>query len=113
VVAVDDVTTLTFLASERVPFDGRAERTGPVGTRVLASGDQIGAAVTTRIDVSAFVDPKLRATPAHRSQNPIDPSMFPEAIVREMFGAEYFIQVLPERELSTSLLSEQAADAGP
>jgi hypothetical protein len=32
--------------------------------------------------------------------------MFPEAILREMFGVEYFIQVLPERELGTSLLDD-------
>jgi len=32
--------------------------------------------------------------------------MFPEAILREMFGVEYFIQVLPERELGTSLLED-------
>jgi hypothetical protein len=32
--------------------------------------------------------------------------MFPDPILREMFGVEYFIQVLPERELNTSLLDE-------
>jgi hypothetical protein len=32
--------------------------------------------------------------------------MFPEPILREMFGVEYFIQVLPERELHTSLHDE-------
>jgi LmbE family N-acetylglucosaminyl deacetylase len=106
VVALDDVTSLTFLASDRVPFDGRGEPTELVGTRLLPSGDQIDAAVTTRIDVSAFVDHKIRATAAHRSQYPIDPSMFPDSILREMFGVEYFIQVLPERELDTSLLGE-------
>jgi hypothetical protein len=30
--------------------------------------------------------------------------MFPDSILQEMFGVEYFIQVLPERELDTSLL---------
>ena len=104
VVAVDDVTSLTFLAADRVPFDARGGHPELLGTRVLPSGDQIDAAVTTRIDVSGFVDQKIRATAAHRSQYPIDPSMFPESILREMFGAEYFIQVLPERELGTSLL---------
>jgi LmbE family N-acetylglucosaminyl deacetylase len=106
VVALDDVTSLTFLASGRVPFDAREGSTDPSGTRLLASGDQIAAGVTTRIDVSAFVDHKMRATAAHRTQYPIDPSMFPESIVQEMFGVEYFIQVLPERDLDTSLLGE-------
>ena len=65
------------------------------------------ATVTTRIDVSDFVDHKIRATAAHRSQYPIDPGMFPDSILRELFGAEYFVQVLPERELGTSLLDDQ------
>jgi LmbE family N-acetylglucosaminyl deacetylase len=74
---------------------------------VLPSGDRIDAAVTTCIDVSDFVGHKVRATAAHRSQYPIDPGMFPESILREMFGVEYFIQVLPERELGTSLFDDQ------
>ena len=103
---MDDVTSLTFSASEPVPIDGRAERAQLVRTRSLPSGDQIDARVSTCIDVSDFVGHKIRATAAHRSQYPIDPSMFPDPILREMFGVEYFIQVLPERELDTSLLDE-------
>ena len=103
VVAVDDVTSLTFVASQPVPFDGRVEQSQHLRTRSLPSGDEIDARVTTCIDVSDFVGHKIRATAAHRSQYPIDPQMFPDHILREMFGAEYFIQVLPERELHTSL----------
>jgi len=106
VVAVDDVTCLTFLASQRVAFDGREGRTELLGTRLLPSGDQIDARVTTGIDVSAFVHHKARAMAAHRSQYPIDADMFPVSILREMFGAEYFIQVLPKRALDTSLLDD-------
>ena len=106
VVAVDDVTSLTFATGVPDPFYGRGAQTQLLPTRKLASGDEIDARVSTRIDVSDFVDHKIRATAAHRSQYPIDPSMFPESILREMFGAEYFIQVLPERELDTSLLDE-------
>jgi LmbE family N-acetylglucosaminyl deacetylase len=106
VVAVDDVTSLTFLSSEPVPHDGRAEPAQHLRTRSLPSGDQIDARVSTCIDVSDFVGHKIRATAAHRSQYPIDPGMFPDSILREMFGVEYFIQVLPERALHTSLLDE-------
>ena len=106
VVAVDDVTSLTFLAAEFVPQDGRAEQARHFRTRSLPSGDQIDAQVSTGIDVSDFVGHKIRATAAHRSQYPIDPSMFPDPILREMFGVEYFTRVLPERELDTSLLDE-------
>jgi hypothetical protein len=106
VVALDDVTSLTFVASERVAFDGRGAPTESPAMRSLPSGDQVDASVSTGIDVSGFVHHKVRATAAHRSQYPITPSMFPEPILREMFGAEYFIQVLPQRDLDTSLVDE-------
>ncbi len=106
VVAVDDVTSLTFMASEAVGIDGRPEQGRPQVTRSLPSGEQVDARVSTRIDVSDFVGHKIRATASHRSQYPIDPSMFPDPLLHEMFGLEYFIQVLPERELNASLLDE-------
>ena len=105
-VAVDDVTCLTFSASEPVPLDGRAEQAQLLRSRSLPSGDQVDARVSTCIDVSDFVGHKIRATAAHRTQYPIDPSMFPDPMLREMFGVEYFTRVLPERELDTSLLDE-------
>ena len=104
VVALDDVTCLRFLAADRVAFDERLTPGEEPRTRLLASGDRVDTGVTTRIDVSGFVDRKIRAVAAHRSQYPIDPSMFPDPILRELFGVEYFVQVLPERELGTSLL---------
>jgi LmbE family N-acetylglucosaminyl deacetylase len=106
VVAVDDVTSLTFSASEPFRFEGRGEQAQLLRTRSLPSGDQIDARVSACIDVSDFVGHKIRATAAHRSQYPIDARMFPDPILREMFGVEYFIQVLPERELHASLLDE-------
>jgi LmbE family N-acetylglucosaminyl deacetylase len=106
VVAVDDVTSLTFLASEPAPIDGHGEEARLLRKRSLPSGDQIDARVSTCIDVSDFVGHKIRATAAHRSQYPIDPGMFPDALLREMFGVEYFIQVLPEPTLRTSLLDD-------
>jgi LmbE family N-acetylglucosaminyl deacetylase len=106
VVAVEDVTCLTFSATDRFPGDGRTEPGPRTVTRSLPSGDQIDASVSTCIDVSNFVSHKIRATAAHRTQYPIDPSMFPDPILREMFGVEYFTQVLPERELRTSLLED-------
>jgi Cyclic nucleotide-binding domain len=106
VVAVDDVTCLTFSASERVHIEGRAGQAEVLVSRSLPSGDLIDASVSTCIDVADFVGHKMRATAAHRTQYPIDPSMFPDGMLREMFGVEYFTQVLPERELHTSLLEE-------
>jgi LmbE family N-acetylglucosaminyl deacetylase len=105
VVAVDDVTSLTFVASETVPIDGRPEQ-ALLATRSHPAGDLVDPSVTTRIDVSAFVGHKIRATAAHRTQYPIDPSMFPDRMLQDMFGVEYFVKVLPERELDTSLLDD-------
>jgi LmbE family N-acetylglucosaminyl deacetylase len=106
VVAVDDVTSLTFMAAGPPSVDRQRDDATPLLTRSLPSGDRIDARVSTCIDVSDFVGAKIRATAAHRSQYPIDPAMFPDAILREMFGVEYFVQVLPERELDTSLLDD-------
>lgn len=110
VVAADDVTTLTFSTSAPVGVDGSGGRVQLVHTRLLPSGDRIDARVDTCVDVSDFVGHKIRATAAHRSQYPIDPSMFPQDMLREMFGVEYFIQVLPEREFRVSLLEDEAGD---
>lgn len=106
VVAVEDVTTLTFSATD--PFGGERGLggTGHDRLRTLPSGDRIDARVDTCVDVSAFLDQKMRAVAAHRSQYPIDPDAFPPRTLREMFGMEYFLQVLPERELRTSLLGD-------
>jgi LmbE family N-acetylglucosaminyl deacetylase len=109
VVAVDDVTSLTFLAAEDAPVGGPLGEDELLRTRSLPSGDQIDARVSTCIDVSDFVGHKIRATAAHRTQYPIDPGMFPDSILREMFGVEYFVRVLPERELETSLFDELGA----
>jgi LmbE family N-acetylglucosaminyl deacetylase len=106
VVALDDVTSLTFLAAAPFSVGGHQEQPVPLLTRTLPSGDRIDARVSTRIDVSDFVGHKIRATAAHRSQYPIDPTMFPDSILREMFGVEYFVQVLPERDLDASLLED-------
>jgi LmbE family N-acetylglucosaminyl deacetylase len=106
VVAMDDVTSLTFSASEPLSAASRGDQALQARTRILPSGDQIDARVTTCIDVSDFVGHKIRAMAAHRSQYPIDPAMFPDSILREMFGAEYFVQVFPEPELRTSLFGD-------
>jgi hypothetical protein len=106
VVAVDDVTSLTFTAPGAVPQDGRAEQPRPRAARSLSSADRVDVGVSTCIDVSAFVGHKIRAAAAHRSQYPIDPRMFPDLILQELFGLEYFVRVLPERVLGTSLLDD-------
>jgi LmbE family N-acetylglucosaminyl deacetylase len=108
VVAADDVTTLTFSTSAAIGVDGPGAQVQLLHTRALPSGDRIDARVDTCVDVSDYVGHKIRATAAHRSQYPIDPSMFPPDMLREMFGLEYFIQILPEREFRVSLFEDEA-----
>jgi signal-transduction protein with cAMP-binding, CBS, and nucleotidyltransferase domain len=110
VVAVEDVTTLTFSTSAPIAVEEPRTRGQMPRTRSLPSGHRIDAMVDTCIDVSDFVDHKIRATSAHRSQYPIDPALFPRDILQEMFGVEYFLQVLPERELRASLLADETTE---
>ena len=42
-------------------------------------------------DVSGQVKCKVEALSAYRSQFPLEPDMFPEFLLREMFGREYFV----------------------
>jgi len=105
VVAADDVTTLTF--SPSAPVDQSPVEIQLLQTRSLPSGDRIDAGVDTCVDVSDFVGHKIRAAAAHRSQYPIDPTLFPRKVLQEMFGAEYFTQILPERRLRESLLDDE------
>lgn len=108
VVAADDVTTLTFSASAPITVDDSPAEAQLLTTRSLPTGDRVDVRVDTCIDVSDFVDHKIRATAAHRSQYPIDAALFPQDILQEMFGVEYFIRVLPERALRMSLLDDEA-----
>ena len=65
--------------------------------------DWPGEQPTIAIDVSAQVDQKIRAIAAHRSQFPIEPELFPQTMLDEMLGREYFVRVLPPQELGTEL----------
>ena len=38
---------------------------------------------------------KVGALSAYRSQFPLEPGMFPEFLLQEMFGCEYFVAVPP------------------
>ena len=103
VIAVDAVTCLVFSPAAPTAFGGR----GPGAT--LTDGDAAGPAAwpgpqpTTAIDVTAHVDQKVRAIAAHRSQFPIEADLFPQAMLQEMLGREYFVRILPPREVSAEL----------
>jgi LmbE family N-acetylglucosaminyl deacetylase len=76
----------------------------PGANRVAPAEPQHGA--TTVIDVRAQVERKVAAIAAHRSQYPFEPGMFPAEMLRDMFGKEYFVRVLPPPEPETDLLAD-------
>ena len=109
VIAVDNVTCLTFSLARPAAFAGRgpgARLVGPglVGRDMEALEETELAGATTCIDVRAYVDRKVAAVAAHRSQYPIEPAMFPPEMLEEMFGREWFVRVLPPVELETDLM---------
>ena len=106
VVALDDVTTLTFSTPTPILTDEPAAHPQHNVARSLATEDSTDDGASMRIDVSEFVGHKVRAAAAHRSQYPIDPNIFPDPMLREMFGVEYFVPVWHKPELNTSLLEE-------
>lgn len=105
VVAVEPVTCLVLSSDEPTLYEGKGE-----DAHLVSSGGDVGVGgiaddaqgATTVIDVSAYVDRKIRAIAAHRTQFPIDPDMFPPSMLRDMFGREFFTRVYP---VETDLLA--------
>ncbi|HEX2192553.1 MAG TPA: PIG-L family deacetylase [Acidimicrobiales bacterium] len=103
VVAVDAVTCLVLSPTAPTQFAGRGRDARFTGVPVNAA-DGVGPAATTVIDVSEQVDRKVAAIAAHRTQFPIDPTMFPASMLRDMFGTEHFVRVHPPPRPETELL---------
>ncbi len=57
--------------------------------------------------MSAYVERKIAAIAAHRTQCPLAPDMLPLAMLQEIMGREYFVRVAPARELETELLARR------
>jgi LmbE family N-acetylglucosaminyl deacetylase len=104
VVAVESTTCLVFSPRQPTNFAGRGEDAALVGEMpgAVENLEDIGT-VSTRIDVSEHIAPKLQAMAAHRSQYVFDPDMLPLSIMQELFGQEYFVRVYPRRELAAEL----------
>ena len=110
VVALEPVTCLVFSADGPTLFEGRGSAArlvggaGGGGSESGRGGDPDPSGATTVIDVSDFVDHKIAAIAAHRTQFPIEPSMFPPQMLQDMFGREYFVRVFPPVGVDTELL---------
>jgi selenocysteine lyase/cysteine desulfurase/LmbE family N-acetylglucosaminyl deacetylase len=55
-----------------------------------------GASAVLDVDVTAEVETKVEALCAYRSQFPIEPGMFPDPVMAEIFGHECFVAVQPQ-----------------
>ena len=104
VVALENVTCLVFAPSEPTAFAGRGA-TANQGLDVTSIEiDLARSEATTAIDVSAYVERKIAAISAHRTQCPIEPDLLPLAMLQEILGREYFVRVAPAREMESELL---------
>jgi LmbE family N-acetylglucosaminyl deacetylase len=109
VIANTDVTCLILSMTEAVNYGGRGSEA------VIAGGDHrletqavsnlLGGSkdFTTCIDVSDFIQQKISAMAAHRTQYPLSPDMFPLDMLTELMGNEYFIRVLPRPNIEKTL----------
>jgi hypothetical protein len=103
VIAVEAVTCLVFSPAAPTQFGARGPGTSPADPADPQRSDWPGEQPTNAIDVSGYVDQKIRAIAAHRTQFPIQADLFPQAMLHEMLGREYFVRVLPPREVSADL----------
>ena len=100
VVAAASLTCLVLSPAPPAKFAGRGPGARLAGALPGARADASPAAGSVRAgqgvvccDVSGQVMRKVGALSAYRSQFPLEPGMFPEFLLREMFGCEYFVAV--------------------
>lgn len=103
VIALDTVTCLVLSPAARVPFEARGMAISPTEAPSSGQSDWLGEPPTTCIDVSAQVGQKVAAIATQRSQFPIRPDLFPQSMLEEMLGREYFVRRRPPRELESQL----------
>ncbi|MGH3221942.1 MAG: PIG-L family deacetylase [Streptosporangiaceae bacterium] len=111
VVAAEDLTCLVLSPEAPTAYAGRGEGArlpGPLPGQATAGPAVGGLAAdglaTARLDVTGHIKAKVGALCAYRSQFPMEQDMFPDFLLSELFGQEYFIQVLPPRGVDTTLL---------
>src|SRR6266516_5194938 len=106
VVAAESVTCLVFSPEAPTAFLGRGEDAHLVGSTNVAEQDQEQVMVeATCIDVRPYIQHKIEAIAAHRSQFPLQPHMLPHTILQELMGQEYFVRVSPDAAVEPELLA--------
>lgn len=98
VVAVGSLTCLVLSPTQPSAFAGRGGGTCPTGRRLHSSptAGNVGSGVLSS-DVSGQVMRKIGALSAYRSQFALEPDMFPEFLLRDIFGREYFVAATADR----------------
>jgi LmbE family N-acetylglucosaminyl deacetylase len=109
VIAADSATCLVLTPRQPTLFEGRGESAPALtlGTRLDSTRKGSGAAIC--LDVKDFMDAKLQALAAYRSQFPIAPDMLPAEIFHDLFGAEYFVYVQSLDRAGNQLVPQAAA----
>ena len=96
VVAAESVTCLVFSPEAPTAYLGRGEDAHLTGSTNFAEQDQEQVmAEATCIDVGSYLQHKIEAIAAHRSQFPLQPHLLPHTILQELMGQEYFVRVSP------------------
>ncbi len=110
VMAVENTTCLVFSPGKPEAFLGRgegAQLAGIAGTNERDEEQTRNMAIV--IDAGPYLQQKLAAIAAHRSQYPIQPDMLPLAIFQQLLGQEYFVPVALVAEVETDIRPLQAA----
>jgi LmbE family N-acetylglucosaminyl deacetylase len=105
VVVTEDATCLVFSPEASSNFAGRgaeAHLTAASSDTLREQQPDYGQA-TTCIDVSNYVQQKMAAMAAHKTQFSVRQDMFPLEMLRDLFGQEYFVRVFPPTQLESSL----------
>jgi len=126
VVAAASLTCLVLSPTPPANFAGRGPGARLAGALPGAQASVSPAAENARAgqgviccDVSGQVIRKVEALSAYRSQFPLEPDMFPEFLLREIFGREYFMASAAGRaaahldEMPQGSVPEPALSAAP
>jgi LmbE family N-acetylglucosaminyl deacetylase len=96
VVALQSLTCLVFSPNAPTKYEGRGESARVATRRATESsakgGDDPFDAAIVELDVSDQMRAKVEALCAYRSQFPVEPDMFPDFLLQEIFGREYFVR---------------------
>lgn len=106
VVATESSACLVFSPEKPTKFAGRGENAqfaGEIDIQTIQENQSNVGQATACIDVDNYIYQKIKAIAQHRSQFPIQPDMFPLDMLKDLFGKEYFVQVIPPPRLDNTL----------